>query len=216
MMCSSECEVYHPLFARFATRTRRGNHQQLEAHRRSLVSGLRGRVLEIGAGAGPTFDHYPATVERVIAVEPEPHLRHAAAMAAGSAPVPVEVVSGAAAALPYPSGSFDAVVFCLVLCSVPDQDAALNEALRLLRPNGELRYYEHVISAKRSLRLLQRIADRTVWPRAFGGCRTALDTTRAVARAGFDVEVEQQHWLPESPLFLPMAARVLGRARAPG
>jgi hypothetical protein len=36
---------------------------------------LSGRVIEVGAGNGLNFVHYPATVTEVIAVEPEPHLR---------------------------------------------------------------------------------------------------------------------------------------------
>ncbi len=36
---------------------------------------MSGRVIEVGAGAGSNFAHYPATVEDVMAVEPEPYLR---------------------------------------------------------------------------------------------------------------------------------------------
>jgi hypothetical protein len=78
-----------------------------------------------------------------------------------------------------------------------------------------LRYYEHVVSTNRALARLQRIADGTVWPRAFGGCRTACDTHRSIVLAGFRVEHEQPCWLPEAPLYLPTAPRILGCARVP-
>ena len=212
-MCSAECEVYHPIFARFATRTRRRDQAQLEDHRRSLLSGLSGRILEVGPGAGSNFSHYPATVDEVVAVEPEPFLRQAATAAARVAPVPIKVIAGTAASLRDPDDSYDAVVFCLVLCSVADQAAALSEARRVLRPDGELRYYEHVVSRVVVFRLLQRVVDLTVWPAIFGGCHTARDTISAIGRAGFTVEQEERCSLREAPLFLPMAPRVLGCAR---
>jgi ubiquinone/menaquinone biosynthesis C-methylase UbiE len=212
-MCSAECEIYHPIFARFATRTRRRDQPQLADHRRSLLTGLSGRVLEVGAGAGPNFAYYPATVEKVVAVEPEPYLRQAATAAARVAPVPIEVVAGTAASLPDPDDSYDAVVFCLVLCSVADQAAALSEARRVLRPGGELRYYEHVVSSVAVVGLLQRALDLTVWPAMFGGCHTARDTIGAIALAGFTIDHEEHCSIREAPLFLPMAPRVLGCAR---
>ena len=113
-------------------------------HRRRLLTGLTGRVLEVGAGNGLNFPHYPATVTEVLAVEPEPYLRRLALAAARSAPVPVRVVAGTAEALPVPDGAVDAVVASLVLCTVAELDQALAEVGRVLRPGGTLRFYEHV------------------------------------------------------------------------
>lgn len=44
----------------------------------------------------------------------------------------VQVTDGGVPALPYPDGFVDAVVLCLVLCSVPDVAAAVGEARRVL------------------------------------------------------------------------------------
>jgi hypothetical protein len=46
---------------------------QIRRHRDELLAGLSGRVIEIGAGAGSNFAHYPATVKDVVAVEPAPY-----------------------------------------------------------------------------------------------------------------------------------------------
>ena len=108
------------------------------------AAGLTGRVVEVGAGNGLNFGHYPATVTEVVAVEPEPYLRERAEEAARAAPVDVTVVVGLADALPAEDGAFDAAVASLVLCSVPDQAGALAELRRVVRPDGELRFYEHV------------------------------------------------------------------------
>src|ERR1700760_3758636 len=133
-----------------------------------MLAGATGRVVEVGGANGINFAHYPPTVTEVIAVEPEPYLRSQAEKAAGDAPVPVRVVTGVADALELEGGSADAVVACGVLCSVPDQSAALAEFRRVLRPGGELRFYEHVRSRRPGFARYQDAA-ALVWPRLMGG-----------------------------------------------
>ena len=116
----------------------------MSEHRRELLADLAGTVLELGAGNGLNFAHYADTVTEVAAVEPEDYLRERAEDTAAGAPVPIRVVDALADDLPFPDESFDAVVASLVLCSVPDQATALAELRRVLRPAGELRFYEHV------------------------------------------------------------------------
>src|SRR5207245_2477539 len=115
-------------------------------HRRKLLAGLRGRVIEVGCGDGRAFELYPPGVEAVLAVEPDPVACAVAAERAANAPVPVEVACGVAEALPVDDGAFDAAVAVWVLCSVSDPAAALAELRRVLEPGGELRFYEHVRS----------------------------------------------------------------------
>jgi ubiquinone/menaquinone biosynthesis C-methylase UbiE len=159
-----------------------------DENRAALVAGLSGRVLELGCGSGVNFARYPPTVSELIAVEPEPYLRARAERAAASAPVPVRVLPGQADELPLEDESVDAAVCSLVLCSVPDQASALAELRRVLRPGGQLRFYEHVAARHAMGRALQRGADATVWPRAFGNCHLARDTEASIERAGFRIE----------------------------
>ena len=106
---------------------------------------------------------------------------------APAAPVPVRVIDGSADHLPAEDGSFDAAVTSLVLCSVPDQTRALTEAHRVLRPGGELRFYEHVRSDDpRQAKLQERTA--WIWPHLFGGCHTDRQTESAMVEAGFRIE----------------------------
>ncbi|MEO3812231.1 methyltransferase domain-containing protein [Sphaerisporangium sp. B11E5] len=156
----------------------------LAGRRRALLAGLRGRVLEVGAGDGADFAHYPPAVEQVLAIEPEPHLRARALVAAAGAPVPVEVRAGTAERLPAGDASVDTVVFALVLCSVADQAAALAEAVRVLKPEGEVRFLEHVRAGTPGMARLQKVLDATVWPHLAGGCHTGRDTVAALERAG--------------------------------
>jgi ubiquinone/menaquinone biosynthesis C-methylase UbiE len=128
-------QVKHPLFARFFARTAARNEERGQAElRRELLAGLSGVVVEVGAGSGLNFGHYPQSVRAVIAVEPEPYLRGKAAEAARSAPVPVHVTGGTASRLPVGGARVAAVVVSGVLCSVPDAQAALTEFRRVLGP----------------------------------------------------------------------------------
>ena len=146
-------------------------------HRRELLAGLAGVACEVGAGPGLSFPWYPAAVTRVLAVEPEPTLREHAVRAAARAPVPVEVRDGTADRLPVESASCDAVVLSLVLGSVPDLSSALAEVARVLRPGGEVRFYEHVRSAHRVVAAAEDLVT-PLWSRLAGGCRPNSDISR--------------------------------------
>ena len=121
-MTTSGAAVHHPIFARMYARMGASFEAKGGAELRDeMLAGAVGRVIEVGAGTGLNFSHYPATVTEVVAVEPESYLRVRAERAATEAPVPVRVVDGTADALPAEDASCDVGVASLVLCSVPDQ-----------------------------------------------------------------------------------------------
>jgi ubiquinone/menaquinone biosynthesis C-methylase UbiE len=206
--------VRHPIVARmYARLSERAEETGQADHRRRLLDGVTGRVVEIGAGNGLNFRHYPPGAAEVVAVEPEPYLRALAEEEARRAPVPVTVVDAVAQQLPFDDGSFDVAVASLVLCEVPDQAAALAELHRVLREGGELRFYEHVVSPSPGFARLQRLADRTFWPWASGGCHAARDTVGAIERAGFAIERCERFRFVVSTLTRLTAPRTLGVAR---
>jgi ubiquinone/menaquinone biosynthesis C-methylase UbiE len=205
--------VRHPLFARFYARLSAAMEAAGVAdHRDKLLAGLTGSVLEVGAGSGLNFGHYPQTVTSVLAVEPEPHLREIAGRAARQAAVPITVIDGTAELLPAGDGSVDAVVASLMLCSVADQSVALAEMRRVLRPGGELRFMEHVSAESSGQLRIQQLADATVWPLCFGGCHASRDSVSAIATAGFRVTEVTRYRLPESRIPWPTAPHARGAA----
>jgi ubiquinone/menaquinone biosynthesis C-methylase UbiE len=201
----------HPRFARMwdrisAESERRGTAE----HRGRALAGLSGRVIEVGAGNGINFAHYPRTVTEVIAVEPDHHLRALAEQAASTAPVPVRVMAGHAHALPVEDQAADAAVASLVLCSVPDVPGALGELRRVLKSGGELRFFEHVRSDTPLMGWFQD-AITPLWSLAGGGCRLNRDTAAAIRAAGFTVaELDRFHYAPLR--FVPKHAHIVGRA----
>jgi SAM-dependent methyltransferase len=203
-----------PWFARLLARAsrieaRKGGTQ----HRRRLLRGLGGTVVEVGAGTGLNFAHYPPDVRLLIAVEPEVNLRAMAHETALGAPVPVVVVDAVGDRLPLADESMDAAVVAGVLCSVPDPVSALAELRRVVRPGGDLRFYEHVVSHHRLPALVQRGLGATVWPRVMGGCRPDQDTAATITAAGFDIETCDRFTFRPTALSVPVAPRILGRAR---
>jgi ubiquinone/menaquinone biosynthesis C-methylase UbiE len=89
----------------------------------------------------------------------------------------------------------------------------LEEAARILKPDGELRFYEHVIARNVRLRGFQRLLDATFWPHLFGGCRTTRDTEATLVDSGFMIEERERFSFRPTLLATPVAPRVLGRAR---
>jgi ubiquinone/menaquinone biosynthesis C-methylase UbiE len=205
--------VHNPLFARLYDRgSAMADKAGQREHRRELLAGLSGRVVEVGAGNGLNFPHYPREVEEVLAVEPEAYLRERAREATAGAAVAVRVVDGLAERLPLEDGSVDAGVFSLVLCSVASQAVALAELRRVLRLGGDLRFYEHVRGEGASFARFQRAAD-VVWPHVAGGCHTHRDTPRAIEGAGFEIETCRRFSFRPCSVLAPIKPHVLGRAR---
>lgn len=205
--------VDHPLFARIWPFVATHEVEAIRAMRRENLAGLRGRVLEVGAGIGTNFAHYPDSVDEVIAVEPEPRLAALARAAADAVPTRV-VVTGDTVEAFSDVEPFDAVVCSLVLCSVDDPGDVLRRLYSLLRPGGELRYLEHIASAGARGRL-QRFVDATLWPRLFGNCHTHRDTERAIVEAGFEVDTSRREFTLPSWAPMPVSELLLGRARRP-
>jgi ubiquinone/menaquinone biosynthesis C-methylase UbiE len=207
--------VHHPVFARMYARMADEFEEKGAAeHRDEALAGLAGGVVEIGVGTGANFVHYPTAVTAVVGVEPEPYLREVAERSAASAPVPVTVLDAMADRLPLDDASCDAGVASLVLCTVDDPAAALAELWRVMRPGGELRFFEHVRADAPGLARLQRMVD-VVWPRLGGGCHASRDTLASIDEAGFEIERVRHFSFRPSLVVAPVSPHVIGVARRP-
>jgi ubiquinone/menaquinone biosynthesis C-methylase UbiE len=185
--------------ARFDQFTSGRERQGFGALRRRLLQPAHGNVLDVGAGTAANLPHYPAAVEHVALLDPHPGMLARAGSRSASSHVDATVHLGSAECLPFADASFDTVVFTKTLCTVKDVATALNEAARVLRPNGRLLVLEHVRSNDpRLARWQDRLAPLQ---RLFAsGCHPNRDTLSAIRDAGFEFDWVEQFDEPSMPL----------------
>ena len=180
----------------------------LSRMRGELLSEARGRTLELGAGTGFNFAHYPDAVTELVLTEPfGPMADQLRANVAGS-DRSVEVIEAPGEALPFPDSSFDTVALTLVLCTVPDPGAALDEIARVLKPGGRFLFLEHVRAEDPGLAKWQ---DRLHGPwYVFGhGCHCNRDTLATIEASPLEVERVDPGSIPKAPpLVRPMLTGV--------
>ncbi len=168
------------------------------ALRRRQLARARGRVLEIGAGTGANLPHYPDAIEALTVSEPNEAMLRRARRRQRDVSRPATLLAASADRLPFADGSFDTVVCTIVLCTVPDQAAALREVRRVLRPGGQLLFAEHVRSDDpRGARWQDRL--ERPWRAIADGCHPNRDTGAALRRAGFEIEIAERGRLPMVP-----------------
>src|SRR5581483_12742 len=198
------------LFAAMYDRVGRASEDAgMRDERRRLLASAEGVAIEIGAGTGLNLAHYPAAVTRLVLAEPDRHMRARLARRVAELHPAAEVVDAPAERLPFPAATFDTAVVTLVLCSVPDQAAALDEIARVLKPDGRLLFLEHVRSDDPKVASLQdRIRPVTS---CCVGCNPTRATLAAIEASALTVESVQHGEIAKAPTFeRPM---IVGSAR---
>lgn len=154
--------------------------------RKSLLSGARGQVLEIGYGSGLNLPHYPESVERLTGVDANPAMRRLAAQQAGCFAREPELLTLDTGSLPFEDGTFDTVVSTWTLCSVAGVQSALREIHRVMRPDGRFLFAEHGLSSDPRVRRWQRRL--TPLQRMIAeGCHLDRDISGLIRSAGLKI-----------------------------
>lgn len=176
--------------------------------RRTLLAEVRGRVVEIGAGTGLNVAHYPEAADALVLTEPEPGMRRKLARRLDRHGRAARISDAPAECLPFADASVDTVVATLVLCTVEEPERALREIARVLRPDGQLLFIEHVRARSRFLAACQ---DKLLQPwRGFaGGCVCNRPTVDLMRACGFRVEADDAVWRGMPAIVHPLA---VGRA----
>lgn len=180
-----------------------GTQERLYGDRkRDLFADVRGTVVEIGPGTGVNLPYLPEHV-RWIGVEPNPHMHPYVREKADDLGRDVELYAATLQDLALETASVDTVISTLVLCSVPDLDATLEEVHRVLAPGGRFVFLEHVAAPSGSLlRGVQR-GIKPIWRALGDGCRPDRETGAALQRAGFDAVTYER--FPVAPSFPPFS-----------
>jgi SAM-dependent methyltransferase len=174
--------------------------------RRSLVAQVRGAVLEVGAGTGLNLAHYPDGLDRLVLCEPNRHMAQRLARRVGRLGRDAQIVRAPAETLPFDDATFDTVVSTLVLCTVADPEASLDEIGRVLRPDGALLFLEHVrADGVRLARWQDRL--HGPWSAFADGCSCNRRTLERLSGRGYAVSVWQRaRWRRMPPIVRPLVA----------
>ncbi len=180
----------------------------MRRRRSALLGGARGRVVEIGAGTGLNVAHYPDGIAELVLTEPEPGMRRRLARHLRRHGRGARIVDAPAECLPLADASVDTVVSTLVLCTVNDPERALREIARVLRPDGQLLFIEHVRASSRFLAARQ---DNLLqpWRRFAGGCICNRPTVELMRACGFAVAADDVVWRGMPRIVHPL---MVGRA----
>ncbi|WP_454790394.1 class I SAM-dependent methyltransferase [Mycolicibacterium lutetiense] len=180
----------------------------MKSRRRALLAEAHGRVVEIGAGTGLNVAHYPDRITELTLTEPVAAMRRKLSHRLQRHARAAQIVDAPAERLPLDDASADTVVSTLVLCTVDDPEAALREIARVLRPDGQLLFIEHVRASSRFLATCQDILDGP-WRRFAGGCRCNRATVELMRACGFGVVAGDMVWRGMPPIVHPL---IVGRA----
>jgi ubiquinone/menaquinone biosynthesis C-methylase UbiE len=184
----SETERVRRIYDR---RTANGPASRGNANMRWLCCQAQGETLEVGIGRGRTLEFYPHGLP-LTAIDLSEVALQVTRRRAAELGIHATLRQGDAAALPYPEDHFDTVVFCFVLCTIPDDRRAIAEAVRVLRPGGRLLLVEHVRSPNRLVRWLERALDPiTVRRQADHLLREPHDHVQA---EGLEIETLERSW----------------------
>ena len=197
------------LFAAMYDTVGKGSEEAgMREERRQLLAAAQGATIEIGAGTGLNLEHYPESVTRLVLTEPDRHMRVRLGRRVDALSSAPEVIDASAEQLPFADAMFDTAVVTLVLCSVPDQRAALEEVARVLKPNGRLLFLEHVRSDDPKVAKWQ---DRIRPIYNLVGCNPNRETLAAIEASPLAIEAVRHSEIPKAPKFeRPM---IVGTAR---
>jgi ubiquinone/menaquinone biosynthesis C-methylase UbiE len=207
-------ETWGRLFAAMYDRGLKGAEDAgLREMRRETLAVAHGRTIDLGAGTGANLALFPDAVTELVLAEPDPHMSKQLRQKLAQSSHPAELVEAPAERLPFEDSSFDTAVFTLVLCTVPNPQAALAEATRILKPGGKLLFVEHVRAENAGL---ARWQDRFEKPWRFlaDGCHCNRDTVANIEASELTVERVERGKLPKAPPIVRPLVR--GSASLPG
>ena len=168
--------------------------------RKELIADLEGVILEVGSGTGTNFENYHSKA-RVIALEPSsfmldkskaklPKTNQITIYNMGIADKRLESI--------IKNNSLDYIICTLVLCTIPDQNLALDKFKAWLKPTGKLIILEHIHAQSKASRLFYNLIN-PMWRIIGHGCNLNRDTDMSIKRAGF--KVEKEHYFKKSIRF---------------
>lgn len=127
---------------------------EVEAALRASLGDLKlGRLLDIGTGTGRMAELFAEGAEHIVALDKSLAMLRVARAKLQHLPTDrVELIQGDFASLPFPSRSFDTVLFHQVLHFAPSPALVLSEAARVTRENGQVAIVDFAAHQREELR----------------------------------------------------------------
>ena len=186
-----------------------GERAGVRALRKELLGKARGFTVEIGSGTGLNLPHYPDDLDELVLVEPDLPMRSRLEKRLSGTSRRARLVDAPAERLPFADRSVETVVSTFVLCTVDAPEVAVQEIVRVLRPDGQLLFLEHVRSESPRLASWQdRLAQP--WRRFARGCRCNRAIAELMVTGGLTLDdVREGSWPAMPAIVRPLIA---GRA----
>src|SRR5437773_433865 len=193
-----------------------GDSKPIRQVRQRVVRLAQGKVLEIGVGPGVNFAHYDAArVSKVYALEPNPGMIRLAERQRRAAELDVEFLDLPGERIPLADATVDTVVSTFTLCTIPGVAEAIRGMRRVLKPAGELIFFEHGLSPDPRVRRWQKWSE-PIPHFVFEGCHLTRDIPSLITEGGFQIEQMDTAYLtpfPRSWAYCFWGSAIL---RAPG
>ena len=127
-------------------------------HRSWACSQALGSTLEVAVGTGLNLPFYGHDV-RLTGIDLSPEMLRIATERAREVGIDADLRQGDAHNLPFEEDSFDTVVCTYSLCNIPDPERAVQEMMRVLKPDGKLILVDHIASSNRIVLAIQKAVE---------------------------------------------------------
>jgi ubiquinone/menaquinone biosynthesis C-methylase UbiE len=176
-----------------------GNPRPIQEVRQRIVSVAQGTVLEIGVGPGVNFAHYdPARVSLLYALEPNRGMIRLAERHLRRAQLNVEFLDLPGERIPLADGAVDTVVSTFTLCTIPGVAQAIRGIRRVLKPGGNLIFFETALSPDPRVQRWQQWWE-PIHRRVFAGLHLTRDIQALISDGGFQIERIEMGYLSKFP-----------------
>lgn len=173
--------------------------KQINEGRKSLLSKVtEEKVLEIGFGTAINFKFYPNNVKHIIGIDANEGMLKQAEKKISDDKIKVEIIHQSSESLPFDDNSIDAVVSTYTLCSIKNVNLALNEILRVLKPNGKYYFLEHGLADKPFIQKLQYLLNpiQKIWA---DGCNLNRDIKALIENSGLKIIELKNYYMKRDP-----------------
>lgn len=164
-----------------------------------IIPQAHGNVLEIGAGSGANFLHYDLTiVTKLYALEPNPGMVRLAERKRRESRLDIKFLDLPGERIPLEDATIDTVVSTFTLCTIPGIVDAIRGLARILKPDGELIFFELGLSPDPSVQQWQKILE-PIHHWLFQGLYLTRDIPSLLKDGGFQIKQIQKGYLASFP-----------------